>query len=361
MDVEIQQKLEEIKEQYEKLKSLFDVKAATEKIEKLTEKTLSKNLWSNPSEAGKILKELDGLKKQVEAFDSLKKRVRDFAQLAQMYSEEDAEISELKKEADQLNGDLRQMNLKFQFSSLEDFKNAIVTLHAGAGGTEACDWCEMLLRMYMRWCERRNFATKIISILPGDEAGIKSVTFKVAGDFAYGYLKSEAGVHRLVRVSPFDANKRRHTSFASCDVIPEIDENFEIDIKPDDLKIDTFRSSGHGGQHVNKTDSAVRITHIPSGIVVSCQNERSQHQNKAQAMALLKAKLYALEMDRQKEQSQRRYDKMGQIGWGYQIRSYVFMPYRLVKDLRTGFETSNVEAVMAGDIDGFIEAYLTKK
>lgn len=251
--------------------------------------------------------------------------------------------------------------MESKLSGEHDKANAIVSLHAGAGGTEACDWTEMLLRMYRRWAENRGYETQILDILPGEEAGIKSVIFMVRGDYSYGYLKSEIGVHRLVRISPFDANKRRHTSFASCDVIPEIEDDIKIDLKESDLRIDTFRAGGHGGQHVNKTDSAVRLTHLPTGIVVACQVERSQHKNKALAMKLLKAKLYELEQEKKRAALEKHYDDKGDIAWGNQIRSYVFMPYQLVKDLRTGTELGDVHAVMDGKIDPFIQDYLRLK
>ncbi len=233
-----------------------------------------------------------------------------------------------------------------------------MTLHAGAGGTEACDWCEMLLRMYLRWTDKKGYPTIITDLSPGEEAGIKSVTFLVKGEYAYGYLKSEIGVHRLVRISPFDVNKRRHTSFASCDVLPEIEDTIKIEIKDEDLRIDTFRASGHGGQHLQKTDSAVRITHLPTGIVVQCQNERSQYKNKITALKVLKAKLSELEKEKQRLALEKHYDEKGEIAWGSQIRSYIFMPYQMVKDHRTGMETGNINAVMDGELDQFIESYL---
>ena len=256
---------------------------------------------------------------------------------------------------------LERLRLQKLLSGEYDRNNAIVTLHSGAGGTEACDWTEMLLRMYKRWAEIQGYSVQITDILPGDEAGIKSVTFIVRGDYVYGYLKSEIGVHRLVRISPFDANKRRHTSFASCDVIPEVAEEFQINIEDKDLRIDTYRASGHGGQHVNKTESAVRITHLPTGTVVQCQNERSQFKNKATAMKLLKAKLFELQQEEKRSQQEKHYDDKGDIAWGSQIRSYVFCPYTMVKDHRTDVDVGNVEAVMNGAIDKFIQAYLEMK
>jgi peptide chain release factor 2 len=246
------------------------------------------------------------------------------------------------------------------FSGKVDIRNCILTIHPGAGGTESQDWAEMLMRMYLRYCELSGFQTEIMDILSGEEAGIKSVTIEVTGEYAYGYLKSEAGVHRLVRISPFDANKRRHTSFASVFVYPEIEEKIDIEINPADLKIDTYRASGAGGQHVNKTDSAIRITHIPTGIVVQCQNERSQHKNKANAMKILAARLYKLKQDERQKEKQKFEDEKKEIAWGNQIRSYVFHPYNMVKDHRTGYETSNVQAVMDGEIHSFIKEFLMK-
>ncbi len=242
-----------------------------------------------------------------------------------------------------------------------DRSNAILTVHAGAGGTEAADWAQILFRMYSRWVERKGMAMEVIDVLPGEGAGLRRVTAMVRGPYAYGLLKAEMGVHRLVRISPFDANARRHTSFASCDVIPEIEDDVEIEIREADLRIDTYRSSGAGGQHVNKTDSAVRITHLPSGIVVACQQERSQIKNRATAMKILKAKLYDYEQEKKRAALEKHYDERGQIAWGNQIRSYVFMPYQLVKDLRTDHETGNVQAVLDGDLDPFIKAYLDWK
>ncbi len=240
----------------------------------------------------------------------------------------------------------------------DDRRNAIVSLHPGAGGTEAQDWAEMLLRMYLRWADRRGYRKEILEYQPGEEAGLKSVTFTVEGDYAYGYLKAEAGIHRLVRISPFDANSRRHTSFASVFVYPEVDEDIKVEINEVDLRIDTYRSSGAGGQHVNKTDSAVRITHLPTNIVVACQNERSQHKNKAMAMKILRSRLYELELEKQKERMETFHRTKKEIAWGSQIRSYVLHPYRMVKDHRTGIEVGNADGVLDGDIDRFIQAYL---
>jgi len=269
---------------------------------------------------------------------------------------------EIEKELEQSTGRIEQevaeLEFKRMLSGENDFNNAIVSIHAGAGGTEAQDWSEMLLRMYLRWAERRGFKAAIVDILQGEEAGIKSATFTVNGDYAFGYLKAEVGIHRLVRISPYDANARRHTSFASVFVYPDIEDDVVIEIDDKDLRVDTFRASGAGGQHVNKTESAIRITHLPSGIVVQCQNERSQHMNRAMAMKLLKARLYEKEMEEREKERDKLYASKKQIAWGSQIRSYILQPYQLVKDHRTGKEVGNVDAVLNGDLDGFIEAYL---
>jgi len=274
-------------------------------------------------------------------------------------AEGDAEATaEAAKKLDEIDAALGRLELERLLGGEHDAGNAIVTLHPGAGGTEAQDWAEMLLRMYLRWCERHGYKTELVDQQPGEGAGIKSATFTAEGPYAYGYLKAEAGVHRLVRISPFDANARRHTSFASVFVFPEIDDAIQVDIDEADLRVDTYRSSGAGGQHVNKTDSAVRLTHIPTGIVVTCQNERSQHKNRTMAMKILRARLYELELQKQRERFDELHKTKKEIAWGSQIRSYVLHPYRLVKDHRTGVDVGNADAVLDGDLDRFIEAYL---
>jgi len=276
-----------------------------------------------------------------------------------MAEDSDQEIlKDLDKNAAELSDALREVERQAKFSEPVDRDDALVTLHAGAGGTEACDWAEMLTRMYERYAERKGFSVEITDILPGDQAGIKSITFFVRGPYAYGLLKGEAGVHRLVRISPFDANKRRHTSFASCDVLPDVKDEIEIKIEEKDLRIDTYRSHGAGGQHINKTDSAIRLTHLPTGVVVACQNQRSQIKNREKAYQILRIRLYELERDKQRQAMEKRYDEKGDIAWGNQIRSYVFMPYQMVKDHRTGFEVGQVDKVMDGDLDAFLDAYL---
>lgn len=288
------------------------------------------------------------------------KQIQDAETLWSIASEENDEqvLNDLEFELEQLSSDVKLEELKMMLSSEQDPMNAIVNIHAGAGGTEAQDWTEMLLRMYLRWAEKKSFKTNIIDYLPGDEAGVKSVSFTIEGEYAYGYTKAEIGIHRLVRISPFDAGARRHTSFASVFVYPEVDDEIKIDINEDDLRIDTFRSGGKGGQHVNKTDSAVRITHLPTNIVVQCQNERSQHKNKAMAMKYLKSRLYERELQQKNEKLDEENKQKKDIAWGSQIRSYVLHPYKMVKDHRTNLENGNTQKVLDGDIDDFIQAYL---
>lgn len=309
------------------------------------------------------MSKLDGLKETVNSWKDLNERIKDLIEIEELLQQEQDESLSKEFEQDKLKliKDVESIEIKTKLSGKHDKNNAIVSIHAGAGGTESCDWAQMLVRMYSRWAETKGFSFNTIDILDGDEAGIKSITFMINGDFAYGLLQSEIGVHRLVRISPFDANKRRHTSFASVDVIPEVDDDIDIVIDEKDLRIDTYRSTGAGGQHVNTTDSAVRITHLPTNIVVQSQTERSQIKNKATAMKLLKAKLYEFEQEKLRQSYEKHYDEKGLIAWGSQIRSYVFMPYQLVKDHRTEYETSQVDKVMDGDIDSFIATYLTWK
>ena len=309
------------------------------------------------------MSKLDSLKKDVNCWKSLEKRINELLEIQELLNQEKDEslLSELEQDKNKLLKDVESIEVKTKLSGKHDKNNAIVSIHAGAGGTESCDWVQMLVRMYSRWAENKGFTFNTVDILDGDEAGIKSITFMINGEYAYGFLQSEIGVHRLVRISPFDANKRRHTSFASVDVIPEIDDDIDIVIDDKDIRIDTYRSTGAGGQHVNTTDSAVRITHLPTNIVAQSQTERSQIKNKATAMKLLKAKLYEYEQEKLRQSYEKHYDEKGLIAWGNQIRSYIFMPYQLVKDHRTDFETSRVENVMDGDIDLFITEYLSWK
>ena len=319
------------------------------------------DFWDNQSEAQQVVSEMTHLKGIVAPQTALKQRVDDLNALFELAEEsepDEALAVELAEETRKLHSDLDKIEIESFLCGPLDSSNAIMTIHEGEGGTESCDWAEMLFRMYMRWGERRGFKVEIEDVQDGEEAGVSRITFRIVGANAYGYAKAERGVHRLVRISPFDANKRRHTSFASVDVIAEIEDDTDMDIKEEDLKIDTYRSSGKGGQHVNKTESAVRITHIPSGIVVACQNERSQFKNKASAMKILKSRLYEKLLDQKRAEMDRFYGEKGEISWGNQIRSYVFQPYQMVKDLRTGAETGNLQAVMDGDIDLFINAWL---
>ncbi len=311
--------------------------------------------------AGKILQKIKGLKNKIERFNALCADRSDLLTLIELAVEENDEsvFPEVKSGCKKFMEDFEAMKLETLFTGKYDKNNAILTLHSGAGGTEAQDWCEMLFRMYTMWAERRGFKSTTLDLLEGDEAGIKSVTFQIDGLNAYGYAKCEKGVHRLVRISPFDSSGRRHTSFASLEVMPEIDDDIEIDLRDEDLKIDTYRASGAGGQHINKTESAIRITHIPTGVVVTCQNERSQHKNRATALKMLKSKLVEIAEREQKEKIEDIKGVQKDIGWGSQIRSYVFHPYSMVKDHRTNYETGNTSAVMDGDLDGFINAYLT--
>ncbi len=318
------------------------------------------NFWDDNEEAQTVLKKINERQNWVNAWQKPKSIIEDIDVLSELQDESPAEDlePEIIQHLEQVESQIEKLEFQKMLSGDIDAKNAILTIHPGAGGTESQDWAEMLMRMYLRYCELSDFETETLDFQTGEEAGIKSVTIEVVGEYAYGYLKAEAGVHRLVRISPFDANKRRHTSFASVFVLPEIDDDLEIEINQADLKIDTYRASGAGGQHVNKTDSAIRITHLPTGIVVQCQNERSQHKNKANALKILAARLYKLKEEEQRKKRQEMEDEKKDIGWGSQIRSYVFHPYNLVKDHRTGFETSNIQSVMDGNIDDFIREYL---
>jgi len=298
------------------------------------------------------------LEDRLSAWNSLESRLSDLAELIELYSPDDAEYSGLRADAQRLSRDLARFELQQVLSEPDDRSGCFIDIHSGAGGTEACDWAEMILRMYLRWCESSGYSAHIIEITAGDEAGIKSATIEVDGNYAYGYLKSEIGIHRLVRISPFDSNSRRHTSFASVFVYPQVEEAADIEINEEDLRIDTYRAGGHGGQHVNKTDSAVRITHIPSGIVVQCQSERSQHKNRLAALKVLMARLKQKQDEELAEERAEMESKKKKIEWGSQIRSYVLHPYNMVKDLRTGAETSNTRAVLDGDLDDFMRAFL---
>lgn len=342
----------------------FDIVGQEEKLKKLEEKTSAPEFWAeNNEETKKVLSEIKKIKNKVTNYRKLEKEIDDsleFTELANETEDEDLSkeiIRNTKKEQKELN----KLEIETLFSGKYDENNAIITIHPGAGGTEAQDWVEMLYRMYTRWATQNGYEVKELDFLEGEEAGIKSVTFEIIGRYAYGYMKSEKGVHRLVRISPFDSGGRRHTSFASVEVLPEITEDIEININPDDLRIDTYRASGAGGQHINKTSSAVRITHIPTNTVVACQSERSQLQNRETAMKMLKSKLLDLKEQEHKEKIEDLKGVQKDIAWGSQIRSYVFCPYTMVKDHRTNYETGNVQGVMDGDLTPFMEAYLKMK
>lgn len=318
------------------------------------------DFWDDPDKSQLLMKELKGLKDDMEVYQNLVTLKEDMETLIEMgYEEDDASvIPDIEELMDTFKNDFEAIRVKTLLAGEYDRDDAIVTLHAGAGGTESCDWAGMLYRMYTRWAEKKGYFVEVLDYLDGEEAGIKSVTFEVRGENAYGYLKSEKGVHRLVRISPFNAAGKRQTSFVSCDVMPDIEEDVDIEVKDDDIRIDTYRSSGAGGQHINKTSSAIRITHFPSGIVVQCQNERSQHMNKDKAMQMLKAKLYLRKQQENEAKISGIRGEVTEIGWGNQIRSYVMQPYTMVKDHRTGEERGNVDQVMDGGIDPFINAYL---
>ena len=348
------------KEELTDLKDALGYDRLKREIEELEMKSSAPGFWDNPEESQKIVQKTGKLKNTVELYDKSVALYEDLEVLIQMGDEEGdlSLISEIETSIEELENSLASQRLQTLLTGEYDRNNAILTFHAGAGGTEAMDWVSMLVRMYTRWTERHGFKVNMLDFLDGDEAGLKSAVLSIEGDNAYGYLKGESGVHRLVRVSPFDASGRRHTSFASLEVMPEITDDTDIEIREEDIKMDVFRSSGAGGQHINKTSSAVRLTHIPTGIVVACQNERSQFQNREKAMKMLKSKLLEI---KEREHLEKIEDIKGvqkEIAWGSQIRSYVFMPYTLAKDHRTGFESGNINSVMDGDLDGFINAYL---
>jgi peptide chain release factor 2 len=321
------------------------------------------DLWDNPQKAQKLMRDRQGLEDALSSFESLERELEDNLELIELGEQEGDKdvVAEAEKSLEKLFRQTQKLEVEALLSGEADGNDCYLEIHAGAGGTESQDWAQMLMRMYMRWAEARGFKVELIGTNPGEEAGIKSATLLIQGRNAYGWAKTESGVHRLVRISPFDSNARRHTSFASVWVYPVIDESIDIEIEEKDVRIDTYRASGAGGQHVNTTDSAVRITHIPTGIVVQCQNERSQHKNRATAWDMLRARLYKAELQRREEEAQAQAAAKSEIGWGHQIRSYVLQPYQMVKDLRTGVESSNPTAVLDGDIDAFIEAALAQK
>lgn len=338
----------------------FDVSKLSDELKKLESQTVEPNFWNDTKLSSKVLQEIKIIKNKKESYEKIKSELDNLMGMNELLQEEsdDDMAEELIKSTASIEKEIDNLEITTLLSDKYDLNNAIVTIHPGAGGTESQDWAEMLYRMYTRWANANGYAVKELDYLDGDEAGLKSVTFLISGDYAYGYMKSEKGVHRLVRISPFDAGGRRHTSFASVEILPEITEDIEIDINPDDLRVDTYRASGAGGQHINKTSSAVRITHIPTNTVVACQTERSQIQNRETAMKMLKSKLLSLKEQEQKEKIDDLKGEQKDIAWGSQIRSYVFCPYTLVKDHRTNYEVGNVQGVMDGDLNDFMINYL---
>jgi peptide chain release factor 2 len=360
---EIRHNLEEVERRSGHLWKFLDVPGKQALIAQLENQMAAGNFWDNQKAAQKVISECNSYKNIVAPQIAFRRKLEDAKTLAEMVAEAteataEAECEELRQVAEDLIKEVAELEIASFLSGPHDKSNAIVTVKAGAGGTESNDWADMLFRMYTRWAERRGFKVEVEDVAEGEGAGISQATFRIEGPNAYGYIKAERGVHRLVRISPFDANARRHTSFASVDVVAEIDDDIDVEVNEADLRVDVYRSSGKGGQHVNKTESAVRLTHIPTGIVVACQRERSQVKNRALAMKILRARIYEKMLDDKRTEMERYYGEKGDIGWGNQIRSYVFQPYQMVKDLRTGVETGNIQAVMDGDIDAFINGWL---
>ncbi|WP_157406160.1 peptide chain release factor 2 [Neobacillus drentensis] len=360
---EIRNDLEKTAKKLADFRGSLDLENKEARIAELDDEMLHPDFWNDQQAAQTVISEANGLKDQVNEFYELNESFENLELTYELVKEEnDDELrAELEEELQQLTGRLSQYELQLLLSEEYDKNNAILELHPGAGGTESQDWGSMLLRMYTRWAEKKGFKVETLDYLPGDEAGIKSVTLAIKGHNAYGYLKAEKGVHRLVRISPFDSSGRRHTSFVSCEVIPELNDDIQIEVRTEDLKIDTYRATGAGGQHINTTDSAIRITHLPTGVVVTCQAERSQIKNREAALKMLKSKLYQLEIERKEQELLEIRGEQKEIGWGSQIRSYVFHPYSMVKDHRTSAESGNVQAVMDGDLDQFIDAYLRSR
>ncbi|WP_145947964.1 peptide chain release factor 2 [Paenibacillus sp. Y412MC10] len=360
LDPSVKHDLREIATKLTNLRGSLDLDLKQEMISNFEEKMSAPDFWDDNEKAQSVIAEMNAVKSSVDEYEKLQQEYDDASMMAELADEEGDEslAAEIAEAVGSLTKKLDDFELKLLLSQPYDKMNAILELHPGAGGTESQDWGQMLLRMYTRWAEKHGFKVETLDYLPGDEAGIKSVTLLIKGFNAYGYLKAEKGVHRLVRISPFDSSGRRHTSFVSCDVVPEITEDVDVEIRTEDLKIDTYRASGAGGQHINTTDSAVRITHIPTGVVVTCQNERSQIKNRERAMTMLRSKLYERKLEEQQKQLDEIRGEQSDIAWGSQIRSYVFHPYSMVKDHRTSVETGNVGAVMDGDLDPFIDGYL---
>ncbi|HEX73704.1 MAG TPA: peptide chain release factor 2 [Dehalococcoidia bacterium] len=355
---ELRDKLKDLQARMSMALVHLDIAAREEEITRLEKETAQSDFWLDQAEAQSIMRLLSEQKKVVQEWRGLEKELADIAELSPLADEDAILGEEIQSELGELASRLDELELELAFSSEYDARNAILTIHAGAGGTESQDWAQMLMRMYLRWTERRGYRSEILDVSPGDETGIKSAIIGISGDYACGYLKSEHGVHRLVRLSPFDADHARHTSFALVEVMPEAEADVDVKIEPEDLKVDVFRSSGPGGQHMQKTSSAVRLTHLPTGLVATCQSERSQHQNKEFALKILQARLLKLELARRAEERARIKGKRIAAGWGNQIRSYVLHPYQMVKDHRTGYQTSDTDAVLDGELDGFITAYL---
>ncbi|HOE13873.1 MAG TPA: peptide chain release factor 2 [Candidatus Saccharicenans sp.] len=346
-------------QQLDEIRGFFDLDHKQLELERINTELSQPATWSDQKKYQASQQQKKLLEKEINLYKKLHDKKEEIEVLLELAEEGHKVLDELNEALDQFEQQLQTAQLRTLFFDPDDTRNAILTIHPGAGGTESQDWAQMLFRMYLRYAERKGFKAEVVDYQPGEEAGLKSATIRLEGDYAYGLLSQESGVHRLVRISPFDANKRRHTSFAAVFVYPEIEDDVEVEINPDDLKIDTYRSSGKGGQHVNRTDSAVRITHLPTGIVVQCQNERSQHQNKATAMRLLKARLYEIEKQKKREKLDKLEDNKSEIAWGNQIRSYVLHPYKMIKDLRTRLETGDVDRILDGDLDDFIKASLT--
>ncbi|WP_442918181.1 peptide chain release factor 2 [Magnetococcus sp. PR-3] len=363
MEENIQKTFEAIGEKLALLKGHLNYEQGKERLSELESLAQDPDLWGDADRAKKVMTEKNRLEKTIGEWDALDTETSDARDLLEMAQEEGDKdmVAEVTAQVTEILTRLEGLELARMLSGEADGNNCFIEIHPGAGGTESQDWASILLRMYLRYCEKSGFKTEEIDYQAGDEAGIKSVTIKVEGEFAYGYLKVESGVHRLVRISPFDSSARRHTSFTSVNIYPEIDDSIEVEILDKDLRVDTFRASGAGGQHVNKTDSAIRLTHQPTGIVVQCQSGRSQHRNRDEAMKMLRARLFQLEMEKRAEAAQAAADAKSDIAWGHQIRSYVLAPYRLVKDLRTNYETGNTDAVLDGGLDGFIKAALSQR